>query len=486
MILENTKDKLERLIKIGIALSSEKDSYRLLEMIVTEARLLMNADAGTLFLLDGEMLHFQIIQNDTLKIYQGGDRQPVHLPPVPLDRKSVSGIAALDRMTINIPDVYKEERYNVEGPLRYDSLTGYRTQSMLVIPLENSKQEGIGVMQLLNARDEKGTFIPFSPYLEPLACCLASQVGVALSNMQYLEEIERALFSFVEVLSTGIDALSPYNASHSKNIAKLAESFALYLHGLKEGPYASLDFDKARVEQLVMAAWLHDVGKVVIPKLILDKQSRLGERLEEILLRFKVLRLQTRLDAYEKNVKGDDALKALDEAESLIVQANDPFFRLDEKTAETIASYGEKVLLDEEGTPIRWLTEEEVYALTNARGTLTKKERIIMESHVEITERMLSKMAFGKKYKDVPLFASLHHEYLDGTGYPKGLTEKEIPLEARILTLLDVFEALTADDRPYKKPHTTKRAFDILGSMVDEGKLDGNLLTAFYESKVWC
>jgi HD-GYP domain-containing protein (c-di-GMP phosphodiesterase class II) len=487
-------DHLEELLNIGIALSAEKNHTKLLERILSEARKITKADAGTLYLCSEASLVFKIIQNDTLRIYQGGQGEPVDLPPVPLNPDNVSNVSswvALNKKSVNIPDVYEAEGFDFSGPKKYDALTGYRTGSMLVVPLENYEGQIIGVLQLLNAKNEQGEVVPFAPKLEKIVFSLASQAAVSLTNMQYIEEIDNLFHSFVQVMATAIDARTPYNVNHTRNIARLAQRMALYIDGIESGPLAGEKFPEGRIAQLVMAAWLHDIGKVAIPLSIMDKPSRLGERRENVLQKIELATVRLKYQFLEQKLAG----KVSADMEQDFEQKLENLVRIQEliERVDHPATYVDNALIAKLHSIAAWeylpglalLNEDELKCLCIQKGTLTDEERKIMESHVGVAQRMLEKIRFNSRFKDVPSWALNHHELLDGTGYPRGLNEAEIPLEARILTILDVYDALTATDRPYKKAMSPEVALQILGKMVEEGKLDGLLLTAFAESRIW-
>lgn len=494
-LIENEGEQarlIEELLNIGIALSAEKDHNKLLEMILTEARRITCADAGTLYLCEEDKLVFKIIHNQTLGVFQGGKGEPVNLPPVPLKEENVSAWAALHKKSVNIPDVYHAAGFDFSGPKKYDALTGYHTKSMLVVPLENYEGEIIGVLQLINALNREGEVVPFEPYLEKVVFSLSSQAAVALTNMQYLEEINRLFHSFVQVMATAIDARTPYNVNHTRNIAVLAERLARHIDQLDRGPLAPEKFDIERVSQLVMAAWLHDIGKVAVPLRVMDKPSRLGEMYDGVMQRLELWETRNRILYLEKKAAGDNSaeleewwqkqLENCREARELISRVNNPATFVDGEIAsrlEEIARWKDPV----SGEPL--LSEKELRCLCIQRGTLTDEERKVMESHVDVTRRMLDKIKFSRKLKDVPTWAVIHHELLDGTGYPSGLKGEKIPLEARILTILDIFDALTASDRPYKKAMPPEKALDILQNMAREGKLDSLLLDEFSRSRVW-
>jgi HD-GYP domain-containing protein (c-di-GMP phosphodiesterase class II) len=487
------EEHLEELLNIGIALSAEKDHTKLLERILTEARKITGADAGTLYLCGDEGLLFKIIQNDTMGVYQGGQGEPVDLPPVPLNPDNIHNVSswvALNKKSVNIPDVYTAEDFDFSGPKKYDALTNYRTKSMLVVPLENYEGEVIGVLQLINAKNDQGEIVPFATEMEKIIFSLASQAAVSLTNMQYIEEIDNLLHSFVQVMATAIDARTPYNVNHTRSIAELAEKLALYIDGLENGPLAAERFPENRIVQLVMAAWLHDIGKVAIPLSVMDKPSRLGKRREIVDMKLELAAVQLKYELSQAKAQAaDPAVEAdfeqklayLDHVADLIAKVDLPSTFVDKELAEELNKIARWEYL-----PGQYLlTDEELKDLCIPRGTLNDEERKIMENHVAVAQRMLDKIPFNSRLKDVPAWALSHHELLDGTGYPLGLRGEEIPLEARLLTILDVYDALTATDRPYKKPMPPQAALNILDKMAEEGKLDRLLLDAFKKSRVW-
>ncbi|MZP29362.1 HD domain-containing protein [Heliobacterium undosum] len=499
--LINTLEEVGALLDIGIALSAEKDHDRLLDRIVTEARRITSADAGTLYLCESEKLVFKIIHNEIMKVFLGGNGEPVNLPPVPLRQENVSAFTALKRKVVNISDVYQAEGFDFSGPKRYDQMTGYRTTSMLVVPLENHESDVIGVLQLINAKDSEGKVIPFAPYLEKVVTSLASQAAISMTNRQLLEDIEQLFNSFVEVMATAIDAQTPYNANHTRRVAQLAGALARAVDATNEGPWAKEYFDEQRLNHLVMSAWLHDIGKITTPLSVMNKATRLGDRQEMVLLRLESIASALRRDYLEAKLaareKGSLVEAERVEAEwaeawadwqrirDLIINADNPSGRITPEIVRELEALMERTYLDAAGNRHTWLTAAEVEALSVVRGTLTEEERRQMEGHVEVTERLLSKVPFPPKMADVPRWAAMHHEHLDGKGYPQRMSGDDIPIEARILSIVDVYDALTAADRPYKKAMPVEDALRILGFMVKDGKLDEGLYRIFCDQKVW-
>ncbi|MGS0765372.1 HD domain-containing phosphohydrolase [Syntrophomonas curvata] len=491
-------EQVEDIISIGIALSAEKDRNRLLEMIVSEARRITNADAGTLYLCEGDCLSFKIMQNESMNTFRGGQGDPIDLPPVPIRMENVSAYVAITRKSVNISNVYQAEEFDFSGPRKFDEATGYKTLSMLVIPLENHEGTVIGVLQLINARDVNGELIPFAKYFEHVISSLASQAAIFLTNMQLLDDIENLFNSFVEVMATAIDSRTPYNANHTRRVALLAGELARAINQEQVNSGEHPSFDADRIAQLVMAGWLHDIGKIATPLEVMDKATRIEHQLELVMQRFDYIYAARKAEYLEKKLLLDktEELEQLDkcwqmeqdylkESRELVLKCDNPSTFVDSELKEKIQEIASRTYLDRDGAQKPWLKEEELTALSVSKGTLTDTERRIMEDHVVVTARMLDKIPFTRKLKDVPYFASIHHEHLNGKGYPKGLKGGEIPVEGRILALVDVFDALTADDRPYKKAMPLEQALKILGFMVRDGQLDGGLLDIFSRNKVW-
>ncbi len=495
-------DQVENLLNIGIALSAEKNHPRLLEMIVTETRRVTSGDAGTLYLKEDDRLVFKIIQNDTMGVRQGGDGEEINLPPVPLKAENVSSYVALTGRTVNIPDVYTSAGFDFTGPRNYDRMTGYRTRSMLVVPLENHEGEITGVLQLINSLEpDDRTVRPFPAYYQKVVESLASQAAIALTNARLIKDIENLFNSFVQVMATAIDARTPYNANHTRRVALLSRALAGAVNQTAAGSWAAEHFDDERLDQLTMAGWMHDIGKVATPLSVMDKATRLDGRLELVLQRLdyiaqleKAASLQQQLDRLTEGQPEKAAAQAallqeklarVKEVRELVVKCNDPANFIDDETEARLQQAAALTYTDGAGRKQPYLTPVELENLCVRRGTLTGGERKIMEDHVAVTGRLLEKIPFIKKLRDVPRFAAMHHETLDGQGYPRGLAGGDIPPEARILALADIYDALTASDRPYKKAMPVENALRILGFMARDGKLDAELLEIFKTHRVW-
>lgn len=476
-------DQMSRFLDMCLALSAERDREKLLSAILDTAMDLSHCDAGTLYLLEDDGLHFCRMVTRSQNIRQGGHADPITLPPVPLEESYVCSWVVLHNSSINVQDVRTDTRFNFSGSANYDKMTGYCTKTMLVVPLSNDRGDLIGAMQLINALDDAGATISFDPAIELLVRAISSQAAISVTNMQYAEQITALLDSLVGALSTAIDERTPYNANHTRNMIRYATAFLDWLEATGHPQRFSPD----RRRTFLLSVWLHDVGKLVVPLEVMDKESRLGPALKPLETRFETMALLDRIAVLEGRLPEAEAAElreARDAALALIRRVNTAGFLPDADLA-AIDALAERRYLDASGAEQPWLTESELTALRIRKGTLTAEERAIMESHVTVTNRILGSVSFPKIYGQVPAWASAHHEYLNGKGYPAHKTADEIPWEVRLLTILDVFDALTARDRPYKPANPLDKSLAILHSMVDEGSLDGEVLGLFEASKAW-
>ena len=473
---------VEMLLEIGIALSIEKDGDKLFETILNAAMDITACDGGTLYIVKGHELHFKILITKSLGLRQGLDGAPVNLPPVSLSPRNVSSRAVLDKAPINIASVYTSDAFDFSGTKRYDAMTGYQSVSMLAVPMEDEEGDVIGVMQLINAKDENGAIIPFDPSLERVIYALASQAAICLINRNYASEMTELLDSVVRGMSAAIDARSSYNANHTRNMVIYAERFVEWLNRNKE----SFHFDDIRRRQFIMSVWLHDIGKLVVPLEVMDKETRLGPKIDVIRSRFRLFALQNENNYLRNKIGAEEYQSRADEIEhmcAIVETANSAGYLQDDIYAE-VCALGEKRLEGPDGVTDA-LAEDERVCLQIRRGTLTDEERTLMEKHVLMTRRILSEMNFPKHFIDVPRFASSHHEHLNGRGYPDKKTGEDIPADVRIITILDIYEALTARDRPYRPSMPREKAFAILEDMAAQGQVDSELLALFKESGVW-
>ncbi len=448
------------------------------------------ADAGTLYILDKRQKYLQveIFQNDTMKTRMDGAKKieslsivPFPLPHVPLyDEKGkgnyshVSSYVALTGEIVNIQDVYdipeayKNKGFDFTGPKKYDEKSGYRSRSMLVIPLKNHENKIIGVLQLLNAQNKRSEVIAFSPDLEDLVASLASQAAVALTNNQLIRDLKDALQkiknlfdAFIKSIATAIEKKSLYTGGHIERVVKLTMMIAKKINETCEGPLKDACFDENEMEELRLAAWMHDIGKITTPQHIMDKATKLEaifDRIHLIETRFHLIAkcienryLQRKIEILQSRKNNSETdqpdrelsseIKTLYEELEFIRFCNrnivddDKIKRLQEIAAKAYSMNGET---------LPYLTRDEVRNLCVQQGTLTDEEREIIENHATMTWNILFELPFPTAMASVPDYAWAHHEKLDGSGYPQGISGKDIPLQSRIMVIADIFEALTA------------------------------------------
>lgn len=503
---------IKQCAQIGVALSVEKDINKLLEMILDEARAMSNADAGTLYIVDDDKkyLRFEILQNNTLKTRLGKTSDfKSTLPNVPLykDDKpnhfNVSSYVAITGKSVNIPDVYQTEGFDFTGTRKYDAATGYRSKSMLVIALKNHENDIIGVLQLLNAQaPETDEVIAFSPEHENHIASLASQAAIALTNAQLIQDLRNLFYAFIKSISTAIDEKSPYTGGHINRVVDLTMMIAEKINESDEGTFKNVCFTEEEMEELRLAAWMHDVGKITTPEHVVDKETKLTNIFDRILLienRFELIAKTIENEYLEQKIKllknGDNnetmikfleenltnTLKELQEDLEFIKECNDPGEFINDKKISRIKEIASKTY-SKNNEKHNYLSKDEVKNLCIRKGSLTEKERKIIENHATMTYKMLKQLPFPKKLSKVPGYAGSHHEKLDGSGYPQGLTLKDLPLQSRVMAIADIFEALTAKDRPYKKPMSLSKALKIMEFMKNDNHIDADIYDLFVNS----
>jgi len=509
------RERLAHLTDIGLALSGEQNRDHLFEMIVGLARSITGADAGTLYIVDekGRNLEWAVMQNDTMGVRLGGaSGNPITLPPVRLyaadgseNHANVSSHVALTREVVNIEDVYCAEGFDFTGTRRYDASTGYRSQSMLVIPMENHEHEIIGVLQLLNAKDKgSGAVTPFSPVGLASVRSLASQAAVALTNTQLINGLKALLYSFMQSIAAAIDAKSPYTRGHIDRVVDLTMRIAETINAQTQGPYKDIHFDENEMEELKLAAWMHDVGKITTPVHVVDKSTKLEaiyDRVEVLRTRFRLIGKTIQADLLEKllmlasaGASREEMFALTEEMEKrrqeleadleFVVSCNKPGEFMSDERIERVRGIAARTYVDD-GVARPWITEDELKNLCIRKGTLTEAERKIIEDHTVVTIDMLTRLPFPKRLARVPEFAGAHHEKLDGTGYPNHIGGEALSLQARILAVADVFEALTAKDRPYKEPMKLSQAMKIMGFMVKDKHVDPQVFDLFQTAGVY-
>ncbi len=510
--------RLEELNAIGIVLSKERDTTRLLETILFAAKGLTHADGGTLYLMQEEAgertLKFEIVRTDSLGIAMGGTTGvPVPFHPINLIGKDgqpnnsmVVAYAALHDSTVNIADAYVAEGFDFSGTKNFDMKTGYRSQSFLTVPMKNHEGELIGVLQLINAQDEKtDTIIPFSDADQHLVESLASQAAIALTNRLLINQLKDLFESFVNLVNTAIDDKSPYTGGHCERVPVLTMMLAEAVNRTTTGPLKDFYMTEKDRYELKIAGLLHDCGKVSTPVHVVDKATKLQtifDRIHMIDTRFEVLKrdaeielLKARLEAgpnaAPQAIAGlerqfQERVGKMDEEREFLRKCNvgGEFMapELQERVNQIATGYTWR---DVEGKTAPFLTEDEAYNFNIKAGTLTAEERKIINHHIVITIKMLEALPWPKHLKNVPEYAGGHHERMDGKGYPRGLTREQMSVQARVMGIADIFEALTAADRPYKKGKTLTESLNILGKFKLNGHVDPDLFDVFVREKVY-
>jgi HD-GYP domain-containing protein (c-di-GMP phosphodiesterase class II)/ribonuclease BN (tRNA processing enzyme) len=465
-------------------LYSENNPINILEKIVTYAREITSADGGTIYLKteDEQYLEFKIIQNKTLKVNQ---KENTNWPKLPLyingkeNKQMVAALCALTGRIINIEDVYNDKEFNFEGTKKFDKNNNYRSKSMLVIPLRNHEKKIIGVLQLINKKSEN-VVISFSKEDEEVISLLASIAAISITKNKLIEDFEKLLSSLIKTIGIAIDEKSKYTSKHVQRVAKLAVMIAKAIE--KEGVKK---YSKDELKMIEIAGWLHDVGKIAIPEYVMDKSTKLEkiiDRIEIIKYKFELLKKEYYIEFLEKKISKE-------EYEKLIKKADEDFEFLKEinKGDEWVSD--EKIKRLQEIAKIKinnepLLNEDELENLSIRKGTLTDKERDIIQSHAAIGLKMLQNLHFPAKYKRLPEIAANHHEKLNGKGYPRGLSAKDLSAEERILAIADIFEALSAADRPYKEPKKLSEIFKILYFMAKDNEIDKNIIRMMIQNNV--
>jgi len=512
--LHRAVSDLETLNKIGVALSTERNTDALLELILTKSREITSCDAGSLYLVEEEPggakhLVFKLTQSDSHSV-------PFRQFTLPIDTRSIAGYAAATGQVLNIKDAYRIRHLPFRCNRDFDQRFGYRTKSMLVVPMKDQKDEVIGVLQLINAKKHREArltsrkavqeeVIPFSQRSQELASSLASQAAVALENNLLYRDIQRLFEGFVKASVTAIESRDPTTFGHSERVAKLTVGLAEAVDRSDSGPYKDIHFTREDIQEIRYASLLHDFGKVGVREEVLVKAKKLyPAQMELVNKRFLYIRKAMELEAYRKkldfvlrngnqnfeeifaqiDVEQQSQLQTLDEFLHNILQANEPAV-LPEKTSEKLVEIAGWTFQDPTGPTEPLLAPEELRFLSIPKGSLDPDERLQIESHVIHSFRFLSQIPWTKELKNIPEIARAHHEKLDGSGYPYRMKESDIPFQSKIMTISDIFDALTARDRPYKRAVPAERALDIIGEEVKSQLLDPVLFRLFVEAKIY-
>jgi HD-GYP domain-containing protein (c-di-GMP phosphodiesterase class II) len=512
-LLRRYKYELGELIEIARGLTSERDTSRLLGMILEKSRFITGADAGSIYVVEGaeaeiekRTLHFRLSQNDSVAFPSADFRMRI-------SRRSIAGACAIAKQFINIPDVYALDGTGFTFDRSFDEKTGYRTKSMLTVPLVNRGGEVIGVIQLINKKrdparklatkeDVEANVVPFDERSEELLSTLGAQAGISLETAMLYEEIQTIFEGFVRASVHAIEQRDPTTSGHSLRVSVLSRALAEVVDRADGGPYADTRFSREELRELEWAAMLHDFGKVGVREQVLVKAKKLyGHDLDLVRARLQFAKktveadlLSRKMDAIRRgasageideiHAEGTERLALYDEAWAVIVETNEPTV-LKSADFERLERISKMTYVDFEGAQKPILTESELLCLRIQRGSLTAEEIEEIRSHVVHTYNFLSKIPWGRTFARVPEIAGAHHERVNGTGYPSQLSAPAIPVQSKIMSVADIFDALTASDRPYKKAVPVNRALDILGYEVKDQHLDGELVKLFVESQAF-
>jgi HD-GYP domain-containing protein (c-di-GMP phosphodiesterase class II) len=516
---EHLLHRLKELNEIGIALSQQRNIDSLLETILEAAKRITNADAGTLYLHEPEqrVLRFEIMRTDSLNIAMGGSSGvPITFYPIQLYDKEGQPIhsmvvthSALSGETVNIPDAYAAEGYDFSGTKKFDAKTGYRSQSFLAVPMRNHENEIIGVLQLINAQDrESGAVVPFSGDDQQLLESLASQAAIALTNRRLIAQLEELFESFIQLINTAIDDKSPYTGGHCARVPVLTMMLAEAVNRTDSGPLRDFKMSEKDRQELKIAGLLHDCGKITTPVHVVDKSTKLHtlfDRIHLIDTRFEVLKRDAEIGMLRALAKiaprpaaergeGEEAtiraayearLRQLDDDREFLRHCNIGGEAMSDEAQQRVRRIAAYQWCGADGKTGNFLSDDEVENLSIRAGTLTAAEREIINHHIVVTIKMLESLPWPRHLRNVAEYAGGHHERMDGKGYPRGLTREQMPVQARMMGIADIFEALTAKDRPYKEGKTLTESLTILGKLKLAGHIDPDLFDVFIREKVY-
>jgi HD-GYP domain-containing protein (c-di-GMP phosphodiesterase class II) len=511
------EERLNELHRIGMALTAERDLKTLLELIVSKAREFTGADAGSLYLVERdskgdlkETMIFLVAQNDSVPL----DFRTVQLP---INPSSIAGYVALTGEIVNLEDAYEvPPNYPFQFNRSFDEKTGYRTRSILAIPLKDRQGRVIGVLQLINKKKDPTRplslfqnldegVLPFSQEDEQLLLSLGGQSAVAIENAQLYQDIHRLFESFIRASVQAIEARDPTTRGHSERVAVMTRALAECVDRIDTGPLAPYRFTRTQIQEIYYAGLLHDFGKIGVREHVLVKAKKLYPyELEEIRFRFRfidrIMKLKIAregIELYRRYPKRKaeailkerekvlrEELERLQSYLEIIERANEPTV-LPQDVEERLRELLDLRVEDPEGEEIPLLKPKEFYSLSVPRGSLTEEERKEIESHVTYTYQFLSLIPWTQELRGIPEIAYGHHEKLDGSGYPRKVRGEAIPIQTRMMTISDIYDALTAGDRPYKKALPPERALEILEMEVKEGKLDSDLFKVFLEAEIY-
>ncbi|MBC8277522.1 MAG: HD domain-containing protein [FCB group bacterium] len=488
------RDKINSLNRIGIALSKTTQLKELFELIVTECKIFTNADAGSLYTIEDGKLIFRVAQTDSIT-KRLGHKAPFKAFPLPLAKTSISGYVALTGEVIHVDDCYELDPEKGPGFNRsYDESMDYRSKSMLVVPMRDANEEVIGVIQLINAMDTGGEIISFHGDFVELMLSTASQSAIALQNARLLAEVKNLFAAFVKYSATAVDERSPHAAGHTRRVAGMSMRLAKAVSEQKAGPFADVTFSDQELEELWFAAWLHDIGKIAVKESVLEKDSRIPwDRLHKIItmLKYNLKMVENEeLIIHHGEESALNTEKIISEKEKLLsdieflTKLNTAGF-LPPENEERLNEITSRKFIDIDGTESPLIDEFEHKNLSIKRGNLTDEEWLEMRSHVVKTRTIVQNIPFTKGLKNVANIAAGHHEMINGSGYPLGISGVDLPLQARIMAVADIYDALTASDRPYKKAIPFEKSIAILRDEVEKDRLDSRIVELLVEEKIY-
>jgi len=505
------KNHLKNLFKIAQTMQAELDTAILLEMIVEQAKRFTHADAATLYLLseDKKELVFKVLHNDTLNSRidtlntdEKWSNLPLYLENMQPNIQMVAVLSAQNQKTIMIPDVYEKSEFDFAGTKEFDKKTGYRSRSMLVVPLIDHENETIGVLQLINKKNIYNETIPFDTFDRESTSALASQASIAIVNATLIKNLEESFELFIRTIAKAIDAKSHNTGEHVRKVAKISSMIAEAIDKSDEGPYKEVYYSDDDIKQIHLAALLHDVGKIATPGYLMEKSKKLEtivDRMDLIDERIEILKRDIRIKYLEKEIKAlkdqktipEDQrdhevqeLKILDDIHSFLHQCNFGSEFLEDDKISYLQKLAKKTY-QFDGKDVQFLRGSELENLSIRKGTLTDEERDIIRNHANATIEILSAIPFPKTLDRVLNIACNHHEKLDGSGYPRRLKGDELTLEDRILILADMFEALSASNRSYKRPNSMSEIAAIMQDLIDRGHMDKQLVQFFFETGIY-
>lgn len=502
---------LEHLLNLSIQLGGEENIDLLMEKVLISAIDVSNADAGSIYLVNAKQeLEFRTVINKSLSIHLGGkSSEKIPFSNIPLyvdgleNKKAIVAHCAHTGEVINVEDVYDELPFDFSAARSMDKITGYRTKSMLTFPMRDHTKDIIGVVQLINALAED-EIVAFNKETERQILSFASLGAIALTNRSLIHDMKQLFESFAQTIAGAIDAKSPHTGGHCKRVPELTLMIADAIHNTDKGAMASFTMTPEERHQLDIAGWLHDCGKIGTPDHVMEKSRKLEtifDRIEYVNTKLEIASRDIDLNYQNKIIEAlkterdievkqwerlrDVEQKQLNLDRAFLQKVNIGGEFLSDEQAANITTIADRYRITIDGDTDSILTNDEVKNLSIKRGTLNDEERLIMQGHMTLTQDILEALPFPKHLSNVAEYALGHHETLDGKGYPRGLTKEQMSVPARAMAIADIFEALSAADRPYKPAKPVSECLTIMGNMVNRQHLDGDLFTIFVREKVY-